>query len=599
MNIGIGNLVGLFGLLALLPFIILYFIRPKPKEVVIPSLIFLNKSREFKSKSGFFRRMIKDWLLLLQILILGLIALFFAAPYITVSNVSSGTVVLVLDTSASISGNKFDNLKESALNNIGDKNTIILVGSKPNILLEEGDENQARKEIKGLTEKDTGSAITESLKAAREIAEDVSGDKAIVVISDFLETEGENIDGEIKTIKDMGIPVNLININTKNKDNAGFISLILGKTNGVAVVKNFCCGNKEVSINYDGKNEVITLNEGETYSYKFDTVFGSSTIKLLLDDEIRGDNNVHISNQQDENAKVLLITGGENKYLQAALEASSEIDLSVKNPSSAKKGNYDVYILSEIKSINSKLSEMLSEELNSGKSIIVFAEDGISGNYAGLLNFDIGSEVRGGDSSITTDASFTQGLDFGRQDTVRQIKCQGKCDGVYVTSGDQPLIMVQPSGSGLIGYYGIPNENEGFQNRPDYPLFWTRFVKHLGGVRSIGTMNLLTGSTISFGDEVSFEKPSGRNMKSNIILFDEAGFYKIEGRIYSANLLNERESSLEESATSGEGENISVINKDELVKKSIWEWLIITAMILVIIEWIVGNKKLRSETYHV
>ena len=144
--IGVGTWVGLFGLLSLIPFLILYFIRPKPKEVVIPSLMFLGKSTEFRSKGGFFRKAVQDKVLLLQMLILLLISLFFAAPYLMTGSVGGGNVIMVLDTSASMSSTeRFDTVISTAVDNLGDRNTIILVGSKPSVIVDGVDRNSAEK----------------------------------------------------------------------------------------------------------------------------------------------------------------------------------------------------------------------------------------------------------------------------------------------------------------------------------------------------------------------------------------------------------------------------------------------------------------------
>ena len=142
--LGFGNFVGLLALFSLIPFLILFFIKPKAREMIIPSVMFLSRGDERKNKRSSFKNLVNDKLLLLQILIIGLIALFFAAPYLSVSTVGSGDVVFVLDTSASMEKH-VESLKDSALDNIGARNTIIIVGSSPRIVLEGGDSSEAKK----------------------------------------------------------------------------------------------------------------------------------------------------------------------------------------------------------------------------------------------------------------------------------------------------------------------------------------------------------------------------------------------------------------------------------------------------------------------
>ncbi|MBT3866236.1 VWA domain-containing protein [Candidatus Woesearchaeota archaeon] len=596
--IGVGTWIGLLGLLSLVPFLILYFIRPKPKEVVIPSVMFLGKSSEFRSKGGFLRRFVEDKLLLLQVLILLLISLFFAAPYLMLGSVGGGSVVMVLDTSASMSSpEKFEMLKETALENIGDRNTIILVGSKPSVILEDSDRNTAEKELRALIPMDSRSAIGESLMFAKEKLEDISGEKAVVIISDFLDTENGRVESSIELLRSLDIPLKVVNVEAEDKNNVGIVSLILRKTESQAIVKNFCCENREIVISYGGIGTTIALDVGETYTYKFEMPEGRSKLELIVEDAISGDNIVYLNNQEDRKAKVVIVSEGESKYLEAALSASSGIDLDVKKPGSVKN-KYDLYILSNAGKIPSSLSGMLSNELDNGKSVVLIAEKGVTGDY-GVFDFSVESELVGGSSKEVNDARFLDNVEFGRQGKVLKIDC-GECEGVFVSVDDHPVVMVHPKGRGLIGYYGVVDDEAGFENKPDYPIFWTRFAQHLAGVRDLSGMNLKTGSSVVFGEEVKYESPSGKNGKGTVVVLNEAGFYEINGLDYSANLLSERESGLEQLEEIGSESSASeVFGENEAVRKSIWRELLLIALLLMFLEWWLLVRKLRRRKYNV
>jgi len=592
MSIGFANTLGLLGLLSLIPFIIIYLIRPKPKEIVIPSLIFLSGSKEYRSKSGFLRRLFNDKLLLLQIIILALISLFFSAPFITSAKISEGDVFLVLDTSASVDDIRV--VKEHALSNLGTRNTIITVGSNPYLILDSGDMGDAKETIYNLEISGTRSAIADSLIAARGFAEKISGERSIVVVSDFIETEEGDVEKEMDTIRSKGIPLKTINV-ARGKDNVGIIGMNLRKSESDVLIKNFCCGEKEFTLDYDGE-EVLTLEEGESIPYSFQTKSGRSVLTIDVDDNIRGDNEVYIVNEINEKAEVLLISDGNTKYLEAVMEASDSINYDIRSPTNAKDG-YDVYILKDIGTLNSKLVGLLKDELKKGKSVVVIPEEGINGDYSGLLNFEIGNNIGGGDSSLVGDASFVDGLDFGRQGSVRKVDC-GECSGVYVKAGEIPIIMVVPSGSGLIGYYGLNEEDGGFQNRPDYPIFWTRFLRHLAGVRDLNGMNLKTGSSLSFDEEVKFDTPTSSGKDKTIIL-DGIGFYEINGKTYSANLLSEEESNLDDISVESGEDGSKGLGGNDILKKEIWKWLMIIAIFLLLVEWVLINRKIRRREYNV
>ena len=593
---GFGNAIGLIALLSLIPFLILYFIRPKPKEIVIPSVMFLAKGKDFRSKSGFFRRLFNDKLLLLQIIILGLISLFFAAPYLFTENVSSGNVFILLDTSASMEED-FEKLKASAINNLGQINTLIVIGSKASILLDEGSPKDARKELKKLKLMDSKSAVADSLVLANGLAKKIEGEKAIVILSDLIDTEDGDVQKELDAIKNSNIPLKILTFDHPDKDNTGVISLYLKSGESKAVVKNFCCEDKEIVIDYDGNSKKIQLSEGEIYDYEFSIKKGKSMIELFVNDAVESDNIVHIINPDFVDVEVLLISDGETKYIEAALEASGDIEVDKKSPNNVK-GDYDVYILKDIGDISKSLSNFLKSELDSGKSLIVLSEDNLYGDYEGLLDFKIVEKVAGGDSSIVGEASFVNGLEFGKQSIVRKVYCEGKCDGVYVELAGQPAVMIRASGKGLVGYYGIADG--GFKDRPDYPLFWIRFVKHLAGFKNLDNTNLNTGDLISFEEIMKFKTPSGKSVRGTKMLLDEAGFYEVAGVIYSVNLLSERESNLEDyEKLESNSDEISGAISSELIKKSIWKEILLLVLFLVLIEWIASARNIRRRKYNV
>ena len=70
------NITGLYALLGLVILLILYLRRPKPMDKVIPSLMFLIKQRGIQKKYKFFRRLLRNLVLILQILTIVAFAFF-------------------------------------------------------------------------------------------------------------------------------------------------------------------------------------------------------------------------------------------------------------------------------------------------------------------------------------------------------------------------------------------------------------------------------------------------------------------------------------------------------------------------------------------
>ncbi|MBU1005678.1 MAG: BatA domain-containing protein, partial [Nanoarchaeota archaeon] len=67
---GFNNLTGLYALLALIPFILMYLIRPKNFEKVIPSLMFILQEKNKFIKASFLQKLLRNLLLLIQLSII-------------------------------------------------------------------------------------------------------------------------------------------------------------------------------------------------------------------------------------------------------------------------------------------------------------------------------------------------------------------------------------------------------------------------------------------------------------------------------------------------------------------------------------------------
>jgi uncharacterized membrane protein len=92
-----------FALFALsLPLVLLYFLKVRRREQVVPSLMLWEPSLRDREASAFFQRLQRDPLLILQILALLALTVALARPAITIMGQGARKVVVVLDTSASM-----------------------------------------------------------------------------------------------------------------------------------------------------------------------------------------------------------------------------------------------------------------------------------------------------------------------------------------------------------------------------------------------------------------------------------------------------------------------------------------------------------------
>ncbi len=574
------NPIGLLALLSLIPLLILYLIRPKPKEITIPSLIFLKGNKQFKSRRSFFQQILNDPLLLLQLLILLFIALYFSAPYLTSGSVHEGTVLLVIDTSASVGSKEmFQQVKQSALNNLGGSTTIVTLSHPPQILLREGDAGDARDALNNLQPGGGRSSIAEGMYIAETLAQSLPGTVTTVVISDFDDTEGGNVQEALNSLQKhttvLTIPL------TPEQKNVGFTSLTLSTGESTAVITNFCCDTQTVMLKGVAKDIELILPQGNTHTYSFTLPQGKTTLKLDVDDALPADDTLTLVNEQGENAHVLVIGSKENKHLIAALKASPQLIVDTTTPGTIPKKKYDVYILDQIPTLSGGLATTLENVLSSGHHVIIIPSSKSKGNLGGFLPYTIDDTVGGGQATIVRDTALTKDLSLGRQQSVRQITCAEECEGVYVTAGSQPIMMITPVGKGTISYYGVLEE--GFENRPDYPLLWTRLVKQLAGVRDIHSMNVLSGTVLLDN--------------GHPVVLDTVGSHSLNGKGYGVNLLSEKESTIQEqSIASSESSETTTTTT---ITQPLWKPLLLIALFFILLEWIYLNRLMRRKRYRV
>src|SRR3989338_8706755 len=114
------NPPGLYALLSLIPLILLYLIRPKPKRQTIPSLMFFFRNREKSRLNSFLRYISRNLLFLMHFCAIALLAIAIATPYILErQKITTESTAIVLDVSASMQAKeglstRFEKSKDAA-----------------------------------------------------------------------------------------------------------------------------------------------------------------------------------------------------------------------------------------------------------------------------------------------------------------------------------------------------------------------------------------------------------------------------------------------------------------------------------------------------
>ena len=160
------------------PILILYMLKLRRRPVQIPSTMLWHILLRDRQANTPWQRLKRNMLLLLQLLILALLVLALARPYLPVPTVASGTVVVVLDGSASmqatdVSPSRFDAAQtaiEEIIAGLRDNSemTLILASSQPQTLVSnESDRNTLRHALREATASQTEADWEASLALAQ------------------------------------------------------------------------------------------------------------------------------------------------------------------------------------------------------------------------------------------------------------------------------------------------------------------------------------------------------------------------------------------------------------------------------------------------
>jgi len=545
--VGIGSIPGLLALLSIVPLIILYLIRPKPKVLEIPSLMFMLKSTGRSKLTSFFKQITKDWLFLVQLLILLLLALSVAKPFTEyMHDITAANTVIVMDVSGSMHAKegartRFAKGVSRAKTLLGTRNTIILAKSVPSIGLQDGSANDAIEYLNSLRPKETNSRIGDAIILAGEA---IKGEGRVIVVSDFVNTAGQDPNIAKSVLESKGIVVDFVNIADNTAKNVGIVGLEPGESSTTVYVRNFDGQQRDVQLKIGGTIKEMTLPAGGAETFTFVTPEGITKMELLPKDDFNVDNVAYLSAPVKSTTKALLVTNNASVFLANALRASGDITVDVAKPPVVPTKDYKMFILHKINptEVLPGTYNEIADAVKDGASAVIHAQRDIL-NYQGLLPMKLLGITEGGVfPQVLALNRFTKNIEFGKVGFYHSVEHTDSMIDVVVADS-QPLVSVGKLGDGKIAYYGILEEASDFPFSPGYPIFWTEFLRFMTGIKDIKTLNYRTKDTVIL-DEVQTIKGPARTLKQATIIVEDQGLYELADRTLAANMIDEAESDL-------------------------------------------------------
>jgi len=587
--ISITSQIGLYAFLVLLPLIILYLIKPKPKDIVIPSLMFFSKEKGESKRKVFFRKFLRNLLFIIQLLVLASLAFNYAEPYIVLPfNVSIGDTVVVLDSSAS-SSVLFNRMVEMAKDDLSGDISIVLAENIPVSALEKSSKTRAIKTLSQLKPRDTKTNLGDAIVQAADILGDIKG--RIVVYSDFNYNDGPNPLVAKRAVEAKGISVRFVPVGQKIWNN-GITELKPGKYNSKVYVKNFNDKPVDALLKLTNNGESIkqvklTIMPESVETYMFETLPGVTRIELSPQDGFMKDNVAYLSAPKIDKIRVLLITNSKHSNVKSALKASKDIELSVAVPPIFPDFDHDITIIDNVSKslfLPGTIKE-IGENVKKGNSLVIAVqEDSLQFDYTDILPVTLDGVANRTELRTKLTTMFTKDIKFGSVAGHLDTELKEGATSFIVSDADKPVIAIGNYEAGNVVYYGILPKKSSFENKPSYPIFWDRLASFLVGAEDIAEFNYPSGKILNLEFEQEVQTPSER-IKAAHVFLDEAGIYSVGNKDIAVNLLSEEESDIKlNSKLLEEDQKSFAFAKGKGKALSMERFLLMFASILILLE---------------
>lgn len=343
------NPLAFWGLISIPIILLIYLVKPKPKEIIIPSTKLWKQVLKTQASNSHLKKLKKDILILLQILAVLFCIITMAKPYIPkVSTVQS--YIIVLDSSLSMqatdkSPNRFEYAKQQIYEFIQNlkpdsKISLIVSNENPYILFNFVDSKNISKDlIKSLEVSDT----VPNLEMTSSLLEMLNNqnESNIYIFSDNSDYKLDNLDYNTVLIGD-SIPNTAITLLSHSISNNQISALVTVKNYGTHTI------NQAVSLYADDAlydTVEITLTENEEEVVLFDNInLNTNILEARLDDK----DNLKLDNYRfdiiNTNAKRKVLLSTQNRFLEKALSIL-DIELYKCNPTQIEDlSGYDLYI---------------------------------------------------------------------------------------------------------------------------------------------------------------------------------------------------------------------------------------------------------------
>ena len=350
---------------ALIPVVILFYLLKRKRVVrLVSSTVLWQRYLAEAQASAPFQRLRRNWLMLLQILVIALTVVALGRPYFAGHLSGSRLYVVVLDASASMQStdeapSRFEKARAGALrlvDGLRDTDQMIVLEAGAQTVVRQsttGNKPALRRAIEASAPTDSTTHLTEALKMAASLTRD--NDEAEVHLFSDGAAEG------LKELQNLGLRLVYHRVGLRAA-NLGITKLEVRSPPGsrddctvFATVANASPEAREtrVELQFNGQlvdNRVVSVSPTNDVALAFrakQAGAGIFTIRLSAEDDLLADNEASVVWRQPPPVRVLLVTRG-NRYLERALRAAGPIELEVVPDVIEPRPSADVVVLDNL-----------------------------------------------------------------------------------------------------------------------------------------------------------------------------------------------------------------------------------------------------------
>jgi Ca-activated chloride channel homolog len=347
---------------ATIPVVVLFYLLKRKRVVkLVSSTLLWQKFLAETQASAPFQKLRKNWLLVLQLLLLGLAILALARPYFAAKTKPAQLRVVILDASASMQAtdeapSRFEKARAEALKWVdslanNDQMVILQAGANTEVKQSATAEKAAlRRAIQACVCSDGPTRLAPALRMAESLVRD-QRDAEIHLFSDGAIPDLGEFDNKALPLvyhrigrgsENLGITALDVRANPEDaRQRAVYVSVANFSSNSAQT---------EIELRLDDRlveTRPLTIPSGETSPQVFlaaqaqDGVF---TARLNTKDDLAADNQVSIVSLLPKPVKVLLVTRG-NRLLEKALHAAANVELAIAADSTDPATGFDFVLL--------------------------------------------------------------------------------------------------------------------------------------------------------------------------------------------------------------------------------------------------------------